>query len=105
MRASDVLPSDLAIGLTLPEGDELQQVSPSDYVGGHPVPNAAEAAKQVNDQIVKWVQKSVLHSDDVLQRTEVMTFFLNAAKVRTHPRLLGINLSPTGAYIGMFTAA
>lgn len=84
MQAPDVTPNDLAIGLTILEADKLKQISASDYLlylGGHPEPNAVETANRVNDKIVRWAQKFMLYHDNVLQRVEVMTFFLFTAAV------------------------
>lgn len=85
MQAPDVSPYGLAVGLTILEADKIRQISASDYLlylGGHPGPNAVEAANRVNDKIVRWAQKFMLYHDDVLQRVDVMTFFLFTAAVR-----------------------
>jgi son of sevenless-like protein len=79
-------PSDLAIGLTLMESDKFKQIYPSDYLaylGGRSTSNAVEAANEVNLKIVKWAQKTMLHYDVVHERADVMTFFLNTARVST----------------------
>ncbi|KAJ7285592.1 ras guanine nucleotide exchange factor domain-containing protein [Mycena rebaudengoi] len=82
MRTADILPRDLAIALTLLEGDKYQSISPADYIshlkrleGG----NNVDAAGTENNKIVLWVKKSILSPSQVETRTEVYKFFVNTA--------------------------
>ncbi len=105
MQAQDVIPEDLAKGLTILEADKIRQISPSDYLlhlGAHPGPNAVEAANRVSDKIVQWAQKFMLHHDNVLQRADVMTFFLFTAAVRLSFKHLSAYSSLTLRDLGMF---
>lgn len=63
-----MLPRDLAIALTLLEGDKYKVILPTDYIAHlekQPRPNNVEAAYLANNKIVLWVKKSVLHYDTV----------------------------------------
>jgi len=85
LQASDITPCDLAIALTLLEGDKYKAIVPSDYIAHlrrHSGFNSVEAACSVNNKIVLWVKQSVLHYDKAELRTQVLKFFLNTAQVR-----------------------
>jgi len=85
LQASDITPRDLAIALTLLEGDKYKAIVPSDYIAHlrrHSGFNSVEAACLVNNKIVLWVKRSVLHYDTAELRTQVLKFFLNTAQVR-----------------------
>lgn len=83
-KASQILPRDLAIALTLLEGDKYKAIQPMDYISHlrrHSRPNNVEAAWMVNNKVVTWVKQSVLHYDELEARTEVFKFFVNTAQV------------------------
>lgn len=76
-------PRDLAIGLTLMEGDLYNAISPTDYLlhlRRRPVLNV-DTASVVNNKIILWVKKSILHYDKLENRADVMRFFVNTAQV------------------------
>lgn len=82
--ASEILPEDLGIGLTLLEGDRYRYIVPSDYIAHlkrHLGPNNVEAAYLTNNKIVLWVKQSLLHYDQVEFRGDVLKFFINTAQV------------------------
>ncbi|KXN87744.1 hypothetical protein AN958_08220 [Leucoagaricus sp. SymC.cos] len=83
LTADDVRPVDLAIGLTLLESDKYKQIYPSDYLlhlGGRQTSVAIEAVGGISLKLMRWAQKIMLYYDKVLERTKMMTFFLNTAK-------------------------
>ncbi|TFK42874.1 ras guanine nucleotide exchange factor domain-containing protein [Crucibulum laeve] len=80
--ASQMHPHGLAIGLTLLEGDKYKNILPSDYIAHLrrlTIPNNVEAAYLTNNKIVLWVKQSVLHYEEVENRTQVLSFFINTA--------------------------
>ena len=84
-KASDLVPTDLAIAFTLIEGDLYSRITQTDCVvhlqqisGTRHI----DAARKANNRIVNWVKKSVLRSDEVQSRSEVFKFFVNTAEVR-----------------------
>lgn len=84
LQASDITPRDLAIALTLLEGDKYKAIVPCDYIAHlrrHSGFNSVEVACSVNNKIVLWVKQSVLHYDTAELRTQVLKFFLNTAQV------------------------
>ncbi|KAF5386738.1 hypothetical protein D9615_001785 [Tricholomella constricta] len=81
-RTSEMMPQDLAIALTLLEGDKYKAILPTDYIAHlrrQPRPNNVEAAYLINNKIVLWVKQSVLHYDAIDSRAQVLKFFVNAA--------------------------
>ncbi|KAF8964650.1 ras guanine nucleotide exchange factor domain-containing protein [Flammula alnicola] len=97
LQASEIKPNDLAIALTLHEGDKYKVLVPSDYIAHlrrHPGYNAVEGAYTTNNKIVFWVKDSILHYDGVEQRTEVLKFFIHTAqecrKLRNFSSLVAI---------------
>lgn len=85
LQASDINPRDLAIALTLLEGDKYKAIVPSDYIAHlrrHSGFNSVEVACSVNNKIILWVKQSVLHYETAELRTSVLKFFLNTAHVR-----------------------
>lgn len=83
--ASEILPDDLAIALTLLEGGRYRNIAPADYIAHlkrHSGPNNVEAAYVTNNKIVLWVKQSILHYDEVEFRGDVLKFLINTADVR-----------------------
>lgn len=83
-RTSDILPHDLAIAMTLLEGDRYRALHPSDYMAylkRPPGPNNVDAVCLTNNKIILWVQQSILHYNLLHHRVEVLKFFVNAAQV------------------------
>ncbi|RDB23999.1 Serine/threonine-protein kinase STY17 [Hypsizygus marmoreus] len=81
-RTSEMLPHDLAIALTLLEGDKYKAILPTDYIAHlrkQVRPNNVEAAYLANNKIVLWVKQSVLHYDAIDSRAQVLKFFVNTA--------------------------
>jgi len=66
------------------EGEKYTRIVPGDYISylQHPEANNNIAiACKTNYQIVNWVKRSVLGSDDLSTRNEVLGFFVHAAEV------------------------
>lgn len=83
-RTAEMLPRDLAIAMTLLEGDKYKNILPTDYIAHlnkQARPNNVEAAYLVNNKIVLWVKQSVLHYDTIDSRAQVLKFFVNTALV------------------------
>ncbi|KAF8061461.1 hypothetical protein FPV67DRAFT_1509075 [Lyophyllum atratum] len=81
-RTSEMMPQDLAIALTLLEGDKYKAILPTDYIAHlrkQHRPNNVEAACLTNNKIVLWVKQSVLHYDAIGLRAQVLKFFVNTA--------------------------
>ncbi|KAJ7135013.1 ras guanine nucleotide exchange factor domain-containing protein [Mycena crocata] len=83
-RTADILPRDLAIALTLLEGDRYGSIRPADYLShlrkiDMEGPNNVDAASTENNKIILWVKKSVLTPSRVETRAEVLKFFVNTA--------------------------
>jgi len=84
LRDPDITPHQLAIALTLLEGDKYKAIVPSDYIahfGKHPGSNGVKVACSVNNKIVLWVKQSVLQYDTAQSRAQRIGFFLNTAQV------------------------
>ncbi|KAF8964088.1 ras guanine nucleotide exchange factor domain-containing protein [Flammula alnicola] len=97
LQASEIKPNDLAIALTLYEGDIYKDLVPSDYIAHlrrYPGYNAVEGTYTTNNKIVFWVKDSILHYDGVEQRTEILKFFIHTAqecqKLRNFSSLVAI---------------
>ena len=93
LQDSDIAPDQLAIALTLLEGDKYKAIVPSDYIthlGKHPGSNGVKVACSVNNKIVLWVKQSVLHYDTAQSRARRLEFFLNTAQVSRLTRELYI---------------
>lgn len=76
-------PRDLAIGLTLMEGDLYNAILPTDYLvhlRRRPATNV-DTASAMNNKIILWVKKSILHYDKLENRADVLRFFINTAQV------------------------
>jgi son of sevenless-like protein len=77
------IPYELAIALTLLEGDKYKVLVPFDYIAhlrkrvGH---NNIEGAYATNDKIIFWVKDSLLHYDTVKKRANALDFFINTAQ-------------------------
>ena len=85
-KASEIKPQDLAIALSLLEGDQYKMLVPSDYIAHlrrHPGYNNVRGAYTTNNRIVYWVKESILHYDRVDQRVDVLKFFIHTAQVRS----------------------
>ncbi|KAF8168726.1 kinase-like domain-containing protein [Pholiota molesta] len=83
LKASEIKPRDLAIALTLLEGDKYKVLVPSDYIAHlrrHPGYNNVQGAYTINNKIVFWVKDSILHYDRVDQRADVLKFFIHTAQ-------------------------
>ncbi|KAJ6547312.1 ras guanine nucleotide exchange factor domain-containing protein [Mycena capillaripes] len=81
-RTADILPRDLAIALTMLEGDNYWSILPDDYLSHlrkMEGPNNVDAASNENNKVVLWVKKSVLTPSRVETRAEVLKFFVNTA--------------------------
>ncbi|KAJ6546433.1 ras guanine nucleotide exchange factor domain-containing protein [Mycena vulgaris] len=81
-RTADILPRDLAIALTLLEGEKYRLILPADYIRHlrkMEGPNKVDAAGVENNRVILWVKKSVLTPSRVETRAEVLKFFVNAA--------------------------
>ncbi|CAA7267623.1 unnamed protein product [Cyclocybe aegerita] len=97
LSSSQIKPQDLAIALTLLEGDKYKALLPSDYIahlGQHQGYNNVKAAYTTNNKIIAWVKDSVLHYDSVEKRADVLKFFINTAiecrKLRNFSSLVAI---------------
>ncbi|KAH6918894.1 hypothetical protein BKA70DRAFT_1089732 [Coprinopsis sp. MPI-PUGE-AT-0042] len=78
-------PKDLAVALTILEGEKYAAVMPCDYLaylraenvnGYH---NPVEIARIINNHVIQWVKQSILHYDDVLSRADVIKFYIHTA--------------------------
>ncbi|KAG6861734.1 hypothetical protein C0995_012738 [Termitomyces sp. Mi166 len=81
-RTSEMTPNDLAIALTLLEGDRYSAILPADYIAHlsrRTRSHSVEAAYLTNNKIVLWVKQSVLHYDTIDSRAQVFKFFVNTA--------------------------
>ncbi|KAJ7905245.1 ras guanine nucleotide exchange factor domain-containing protein [Mycena olivaceomarginata] len=82
LRTSDILPRDLAIALTLLEGDSYWSILPADYLRHLRKAEAhsdVDIASSQNNKLVLWVKKSILTPSRVETRAEVLKFFVNTA--------------------------
>jgi len=90
LQAPQIKPYDIAIALTLMEGDKYSVLTPPDYLAfltkylGH---NPIEDFYNTNNKIIIWIKSSILHYEETERRSEVLKFFINAA-------LVGENLTP-----------
>lgn len=83
-KAKDISPKDLAIALTIIEGDRWGSIRPADYIHyftKNPGHNPIEMAWVTNNTIVSWVKKSILRSENVEIRGETFKFFVHVAEV------------------------
>ncbi|KAG6909463.1 hypothetical protein DXG01_000448 [Tephrocybe rancida] len=81
-RTSEITPNDLAVALTLLEGDRYRAILPTDYIAHlskQPRSNNVQAAYLTNNKIVLWVKQSLLHYDTIDARAQVLKFFVNTA--------------------------
>ena len=83
LQSSQVTPHDLAIGLTLLEGDNYGALHPSDYIMHLSKRQSTKIKKlyDTNNKIKVWVTESILHFNDVHDRAEVLKFFIHTAVV------------------------
>jgi son of sevenless-like protein len=78
------IPFELAIALSLLEGDIYKVLVPFDYIAhlrkysGH---NKVEGAYTTNNKVIFWIKDSVLHYDTAEKRANVLNFFINTALV------------------------
>lgn len=66
------------------EGDRYTRILPSDYISylRHPGENnSITIACKTNQLIVNWVKYSILRSDDLKTRKNLLNFFVNTAEV------------------------
>lgn len=84
LKASEIRPQDLAIALSILEGDQYKILVPSDYIAHlrrHSGYNSVQGAYTTNNRILFWVKDSILHYDRVDQRADVLKFFIHTAQV------------------------
>ncbi|TFK26396.1 ras GEF [Coprinopsis marcescibilis] len=96
-------PRDLAIGLTLLEGDKYRKIMPCDYLAyqlRQPISgyqNHIDIACTVNNKLIHWIKHSVLVSDDVKFRMGVIKFYIHTAlecrKLRNYSSLVAIAIA------------
>ncbi|KIM42498.1 hypothetical protein M413DRAFT_444900, partial [Hebeloma cylindrosporum] len=82
LRAAQIKPYDLSIALALMEGDTYRLLRPPNYLAflrKHPGHNPIEDVYNINNKIVLWVKRSILHYEETEKRAEVLKFFINAA--------------------------
>lgn len=79
-------PKDLAVALTILEGEKYKAIMPCDYLAYlrpeqiHGYHNPVEIARVVNNHIIQWVKQSILHYDEVLPRADVIKFYVHTAQ-------------------------
>ncbi|KAL0947206.1 hypothetical protein HGRIS_013323 [Hohenbuehelia grisea] len=81
-RTSDLVPRDVAIAMTLLEGDKFVQILPAGYIGYLRKSTDAycvDTALAINAQITYWVKRSILRCDAIKDRCEALKFFVNTA--------------------------
>ncbi|PPQ72493.1 hypothetical protein CVT24_003256 [Panaeolus cyanescens] len=77
-----ITPKDLAIALTILEGDAYNRLEPCDYMAHLSRIEGANGVAEVykiNNKILFWVRSQVLHFEKVKQRANVMKFFIHTA--------------------------
>ncbi|KAH9483782.1 Serine/threonine-protein kinase STY17 [Psilocybe cubensis] len=100
LSASQIKPLDLAIALTLLEGDKYKVLVPSDYIAQlrrHPGYNNVEGVYTTNNKIILWVKDSILHFETAQDRASVLKFFIHTAtecrKLRNFGSLVAIAIA------------
>ncbi|KAG6853700.1 hypothetical protein C0991_002235 [Blastosporella zonata] len=80
-KTSEITHDDLAIALTLLEGDRYKAILPTDYIAhlSGLRANNVDVACLTNNKIVLWVKQYVLHYDSIEKRMQVVQFFVNTA--------------------------
>lgn len=84
LRASQIRPYDLAIALTLMEGDRYRMLGPQDclaFLMKHPGHNFIKDVYNTHKNIILWVKSSILHYEKKEERSEVLKFFIHTAEV------------------------
>lgn len=84
LAPAQVSPRDLAIGMTLLEGDRYKALRPSDYIM-HLTKDHSENIKgflETSEKLQAWITDRVLHYEIVDLRAGVLKFFINTALVR-----------------------
>jgi son of sevenless-like protein len=99
-QSSRINPNELAIALSLLEGDKYKVLVPFDYLAylkkpaGH---NNIEGMHTTNNEIILWVKDSVLHHDTVEKRADDLNYFINTAqecrKLRNFSSLVAIAIA------------
>jgi hypothetical protein len=81
LKSSQIKPYDLAVALSLLEGDQYKALQPADYLLylSKGQSDGVKKYHSTNEKIRLWVISSILRSDTVLQRSEVMKFFIYTA--------------------------
>jgi son of sevenless len=77
-------PRDLAVALTVLEGERYNCLLSADYIDHLLRPSTSEhiiAACTTNNKIIFWVKRSMLLPEKFEHRAEVFKFFLNTAVV------------------------
>ncbi|KAI9457793.1 hypothetical protein BJY52DRAFT_1223704 [Lactarius psammicola] len=74
---------DIAVSLTVIEGERYAQISRADYVAHlrGAVSKHIESAMKVNNRLVNWVKKKILGSEDVQKRATNFRLFVLVAEV------------------------
>jgi len=79
-------PGDIAISLSLIEGDHYSKITQADYIAhlrGTSITNHIESATKINNRLVNWVKTKILSSGDVNKRaTNFRRFVLTAEECR-----------------------
>ncbi|KAG6909446.1 hypothetical protein DXG01_000431 [Tephrocybe rancida] len=101
LKTSEISPTDIAIALTLLEGDKYKAILPIDYIAHltRKRRSNVEAACLTNTTIVLWVKQSVLNYDTIRKRAKALGFFVNTAKARNIACLTFHNYSSATAII------
>lgn len=84
IRPSEITPNQLAVALTLLEGEKYKSVTPSDYLahlGRHPGHNNIEGVYTTNNKITLWVKDTILRCGDTSTRASTLKFFIETATV------------------------
>jgi son of sevenless-like protein len=83
LRSSQISPRDLAIALSLLEGDHYKALQPSDYLQrlSKGQSDRVKIYGDTNEQIKLWIIKSILYYDTVSNRSQLVKFYIKTALV------------------------
>ncbi|KAI0003232.1 hypothetical protein BJV74DRAFT_881694 [Russula compacta] len=76
-------PTDIAISLTVIEGDYYSKITQIDYIThlrGTPITKHIESATKINNCLVNWVKRKILSSEDVNKRASNFKLFVLVAE-------------------------